>query len=116
MEIRVRTAESEVEARLEPVQKDGDWAKAHGKIERKTYKDGVHRLKVKVSRVPLPDGTKLQVLADERALVRLVLKNGRARHDAETRVADHIPALAAGENVRVTRDGKTVLEGSAYSD
>ena len=113
LRVRVRQIETLVVVSFKPVGPALAWPKVRARIERRIYKNGLHRIKTKVAGVPLPDGTKLQVTIEGRPLIRWVLRGGRSKSDLESKHAEHIPRLDVGEKLTVTHEGETVLEGVA---
>lgn len=112
----IRRVERELEAKLEPVLRDGEFASSRGKLERKSYAGGSQRLKISLRKLSVPDGTTVQVQVDARPLASISIENGRGEFDRESKNQSDVPAMEVGETVTVLLEGTTVMSGALYED
>lgn len=107
-----RRIDRELEARLTPPAS----GQASGKVERKWYRDGGERLKLRARNLDVPDGTEVSVRIDGRPLMALRVERGRAKLDLEAASGGNIPVVRAGEALVVEWDGTVLLHGEFYED
>jgi hypothetical protein len=107
-----RRIDRELEARLAPPATGN----ASGKAERKWYRDGGERLKLRVRNLEVPDGAEVTVLIADRPLSALRVHGGRAKLDLEATSGADIPLVRLGETLVIEWDGKALLHGDFHED
>jgi hypothetical protein len=110
MRIKFRTVLQEFEAHFHAAQPG---SKVHGKSEWKHYGDGTYRFKFSLRDVPLADGTEIDLWRDGQWLMRLPVKDNRAKTDIENDHGSGIPAITAGQVLQI-KAGETVLAEGTY--
>lgn len=111
----IRTVKYELEARLTG-KAYGFFAKPSGKVERKSYDDGVERLKISLKNIKVPERSNAVVKAGVLEIVQITLTNGTGRLDNESVRPDSIPTLEAGQTIGVYINDELVLKGKLYTD
>jgi hypothetical protein len=113
--MRIRNVLQEYEAMLEPVPAS-PYPGARGKAEWKVYGDGTRQCKVKVSGLDLPDGSKLELVVDDRQIAAVAVQNGMARYRRETERGEAVPYVESNQVLQVIYAGNVILEGKFYSE
>ncbi len=111
----IRTVTYELEAKLTgPAH--GFFSRPSGKLERKLYGDGTHRLKIRVRNLKAPDDSLAVVTAGGEEIAQIPLTKGAGRLDIESTEPDAVPTLEKHQLIEVAVDGDTVLSGQLYVD
>jgi hypothetical protein len=108
--MRCRTVLQEFEAHLHPVQPGSN---VHGKSEWKHYGDGTDRFKISLRELSLPDNSDIDLWRDGQWMMRLSVKDSRAKLDIENDNGSGIPTIKAGQVFQV-KSGETVLAEGKY--
>lgn len=111
----IRHIKQELEAKLTS-KTPGFFSKPSGKIERKSYQDGVERLKIKIAKLKLPDHTRLNVTADGNQIAEMEIENGYAKIDQESNNPAEIPELKVNQLIEIKLNNETLLSGKLYID
>ncbi|HET6821008.1 MAG TPA: hypothetical protein VFH34_00090 [Anaerolineales bacterium] len=109
--MRFRSVLQEFEAHFHPVEPGSN---VRGKSEWKHYGDGTYRFKISLRDIPLPDNSEINLWGDGHWMLRLPVKNIRARVDIENDSGSGIPAIKAGQVLQV-KSGETVLAEGRYN-
>jgi hypothetical protein len=109
----IRRIVDELEARLQP---PDDRSRAQGKLERKCYADGTHRLKISVRRLGVPDGATGVVSVDGSPVAEFTIARGAGRTDVETATPGALPAMRAGTTAEARVAGQLMLRGVLHAD
>ena len=104
---------SELEAKLSGVGKR--FAKATGKLERKTYGDSTERLKIQVKGLDSAEVANATVVINSREVAQFPLHNGRGKFDLESPPGT-VPELSLGQDIQVFSGSELVLEGKLVED
>jgi hypothetical protein len=110
MKIKFRTVLQEFEAHVHPTQPGST---VRGKSEWKHYGDGTYRFKFSLRDIPLPDGAEIELWRDGQWLMRLPVKDHRAKTDIENDHGSGIPLIQAGQVLQI-KAGETVLAEGKY--
>ena len=105
--MRLRSVQEELEAHL--ASPTGD-ARATGKAERKRYGTGEERFKLRASGLPAGDGTHVDIRVDTDVIGRAEVTAGRVIFRIES--PTHVPAVRAGQVLRLAIGGVDVLAGA----
>ena len=109
-----RSRKLQLEAQLKSVKKTGFFsAGPSGKMEATWYTDG-ERLEVKARGLKLPDGSTLDVYADEDQIASLTIEAGRGKIDNEAESL--LPPLEVGQTVEIRYQDEALLRGQLYRD
>ncbi len=109
-----RIIKMELEAKLKSVQPTGFFSfSPSGKMEAKWYKDS-ERLKVKVFKIKLPDGSAVDVYVDEQKIGSITLEKGWGKIDTEGESV--LPPLEKGQTVEIRYQDEALLRGQLYRD
>ena len=111
---RIRTVLEELEARLRPPASAGR-STAVGKSERKRYGDHEERLKVRAHRLPVADGTVVEVVISGTVVAELTAQRGDVRLDFSSKERQ-VPAVSKGDSVELRVGGQPLLAGSYGPD
>lgn len=110
--MRFRSVLQEFEAHVRPVTPG---SKVHGKSEWKQYADGNYRFKFSLREIPLPDGSEIDLWRGGQWMMRLPVKDHRARVDIESDHGSGIPAIKAGQVLQI-KTGETLLAEGKYRE
>ena len=108
--MRFRSVLQEFEAHFHPVEPGSN---VRGKSEWKHYSDGTHRFKISLLDIPLPDNSEIDLWRDGLWMLRLPVKNNRAKVDLENDSGSGTPAIKAGQVLQV-KSIETVLAEGRY--
>ena len=111
----IRGVKHELEARLAG-RAGSAFAKASGKIERKTYTDLCERLKISLRGLEVRDDSIAVVSVGEVEVARVPIRDGRGRIDEESMVPGNLPALVEGQLIEVRINDGVVLSGTLSED
>jgi hypothetical protein len=112
--MRIRSVHEELEVKLESTTNLSKGAQ--GKGEWKVYSDGSRLCKVSISNLNLPDGSKLELVVEDRHIAHLEVHQGLVRFRRETEEGESVPRVEAKENLQVLFAGQAILEGRFYSE
>jgi hypothetical protein len=110
MKMRFRTVLQEFEAHFHSVQPGSE---IHGKSEWKHYGDGTYRFKVAIRDIPMADDSQIDLLLDNKWLMRLSVQNNKTKVDIENKDGSGIPVIKAGQVLQI-RAGQDVLAEGKY--
>jgi hypothetical protein len=113
--MRFRNVHQEYEAMLQPVP-GSPFPTARGKAEWKTYGDGTRQSKLKVSGLNIPDGSKLELVVENRHIATLAVQNGLARYRQESEKGEAVPLVESNQVLQVLYAGMVILEGRFYAE
>lgn len=108
MTMRLRTVLQEFEAHFHPVEPGSS---VRGKSEWKQYGDGTYRFKISLRDIPLSDNSEIDLWRDGQWMMRLYVKNSRAKVDIESDNGSGIPAIKAGQVLQVKASEIVLAEG-----
>ena len=108
--MRFRSVLQEFEAHFHPVEPGSN---VRGKSEWKYYGDGTYRFKISLRDIPLPDNSEIDLWRDGHWMLRLPVKNNRAKVDLENDSGSGTPAIKAGQVLQV-KSIETVLAEGRY--
>ena len=97
----------ELEARLSCAESGG----RAGKIERKQYGDGEHRMSIRVRNLKLEAPGSATVLVDDTSVAEVQLTDGAGKLDLRSERGDVVPAVAIGQLVELVYGGRVVASG-----
>ena len=106
--MKIRNVLKEFEAHLQPAQPGG---MTQGKSEWKLYGNGTYRFKISIRNIPLPDGSKIDIVIDEIQVAQLTVQKQKAKIDIESDIGINIPAIKAGQKLQVKTRGFELAEG-----
>ena len=110
--MKFRTVLQEFEAHFHPVQQGSN---VRGKSEWKHYGDGTYRFKISLRDISLPDDSEIDLWRDGQWMMRLPVKDNRARIDLENDNGSGIPAIKAGQVLQI-RSGQDILAEGKYKE
>ena len=109
-----RKIKIELEAKLQAVQPTGIFSSGpSGKMEAKWYSDG-ERLKIKVRKLKLPNGSTPNAFVDEQNIGTITLESGQGNINTEG--ASVLPPLEMGQTVEIRYQDEAWLRGKLYRD
>ena len=110
MKIRFRRVLEEFEAHFHPVTPD---SRVQGKSEWKHYRDGTFRFKISIRDIPLPHHSEIDLWRDGQWVMRLAVRNHKAKADLENDSGSGIPAIRAGQVLQI-KSGEVILAEGEY--
>jgi hypothetical protein len=111
----LRTINYELEAMLTG-KRNGLFSRPSGKVERKSYRGGVERLKIKLRNIKTHDHAVAVAKADGKVIAQLSISGGKARYDNESSDPGAIPVLEKGQMIEIEINGESILSGRLYRD
>ncbi len=108
----IRKVVEEQEAKLRhPLTRD-----RRGKVERKEYADGEHRMCLQVNRLPVPEGADVLLAIEGQVVATIPTQNGRCRLDLRSTDPAEVPQALCGQQAQIYHEGQLLLEGVFYRD
>lgn len=86
-----------------------------GKVERKEYGDGEHRMRIRV-RLDVAGRGSASVRIDGARVADVPLEDGSGRLDLRSEQGDAVPVVQVGQTVELVYDGRTVASGKFALD
>lgn len=111
----VRDIKYELEAKLKAVT-GRPFSKPSGKLERKSYSDGVERLKISFRNLKVPDASTAKVKVDGVEISAIPISGGTGRYDLESSDLHEFPSLKVGQTVEIHVGNTLFLSGVLCED